>query len=330
MEKIRVGVLRGGTSPEYEVSLKTGASVLRHLPEHKYFPVDLLMTKNGTWHANGIPMEPAKISRKVDVVFNALHGEYGEDGKVQRLFETFGIPFTGSASLPSSLGMNKVLSKEIFQRAGILTPSYFSVSANRLREEMEHEDTFQFLLFEILGTVPLPMIAKPVSGGSSVGTYIIKDADDLVSATNELSETGWDILFEEFIEGREATCGVIDSFRGHEIYSLLPVEIRPSSDKTFFDYDAKYGGATQEICPGHFSERESVTIQNMAKLAHKVLRLRHYSRSDFIVTTNRIYMLEVNTLPGLTEESLLPKSLHAVGATLPEFLDHIVTLALRS
>ncbi|MFA5830965.1 MAG: D-alanine--D-alanine ligase [Candidatus Paceibacterota bacterium] len=330
MEKIRVGVLRGGTSPEYEVSLKTGASVLRHLSEHKYFPVDLLMTKDGMWHANGIPVEPAKISRKVDVVFNALHGEYGEDGKVQRIFEMFGIPFTGSASLPSSLGMNKVLSKEIFQRAGILTPSYFSVSGNRLREETEHNDTFQFLVFEILGIVPLPMIAKPVSGGSSVGTYIIKDAQDLVSAINELSETGWDILFEEFIEGREATCGVIDSFRGQDFYSLLPVEIRPASDKSFFDYDAKYGGGTQEICPGHFSERESATIQNMAKLAHKVLRLRHYSRSDFIVTPRRIYMLEVNTLPGLTEESLLPKSLHAIGATLPEFLDHIVNLALRS
>ncbi len=330
MEKIRVGVLRGGISPEYDVSLKTGDSVLRHLPEHKYFPVDLLMTKDGTLHANGLPTNLSKISRKVDIVFNALHGEYGEDGKVQKLFESFGIPFTGSASLPSSLGMNKVLSKEIFQKVGLLTPSYFSVSNKRLLEEMENEDTFQFLVFEILGVLPLPMIAKPVSGGSSVGTYIIENANELVDALTELSETGWDILFEEFIKGREATCGIVDAFRGQETYSLLPVEIRPASDKTFFDYDAKYGGGTQEIIPGNFSRKQSIDIQNMAKIAHKALRLRHYSRSDFMVTPEGVYILEVNTLPGLTGESLLPKSLHAVGSSLPEFLDHIVQLALRS
>lgn len=330
MEKIRVGVLRGGISPEYDVSLKTGDSVLRHLPEHKYHTVDLLMTKDGTLHANGLPTDLSKISRKVDVVFNALHGEYGEDGKAQRFFESFGIPFTGSASLPSSLGMNKVLSKEIFRKAGLLTPSYFSVSHKRLLEEMEDEDTFQFLVFEILGVLPLPMIAKPVSGGSSVGTYIIENANELVDALTQLSETGWDILFEEFIKGREATCGIIDSFRGQETYSLLPVEIRPASDKTFFDYDAKYGGGTQEIIPGNFSREQSVGIQNMAREAHKALRLRHYSRSDFMVTPEGIYILEVNTLPGLTGESLLPKSLHAIGSSLPEFLDHIVQLALRS
>jgi len=330
MEKIRVGVLRGGISPEYDVSLKTGDSVLRHLPEHKYHTVDLLMTKDGTLHANGLPTSLSKISRKVDVVFNALHGEYGEDGKVQKLFENFGIPFTGSASLPSSLGMNKVLSKEIFQKAGLLTPSYFSVSNKRLREEMKEEDTFQFLIFEILGVLPFPMIAKPVSGGSSVGTYLIENPDELVDVLAELAETEWDILFEEFIKGREATCGIIDAFRGQETYSLLPVEIRPASDKTFFDYDAKYGGGTQEIVPGNFSRKQSVDIQNMAKIAHKTLRLRHYSRSDFMVTPEGIYILEVNTLPGLTGESLLPKSLRAVGSSLPEFLDHIVGMALHS
>jgi D-alanine-D-alanine ligase len=329
MEKIRVGVLRGGTSPEYDVSLKTGDSVLRHLPEHKYLPVDLLMTKDGTWHANGMPTSLAKVSHKVDVVFNALHGEYGEDGKVQRLFENFGIPFTGSTSLPSSIGMNKVLSKQIFQNMGLKTPSYYSVSNKRLLEDMEHEDTLQLLIFEILGIIPLPLIAKPVSGGSSVGTYIIGDAKSLIDALYKLSKTGWDILFEEFVTGKEATCGVIDSFRGQDVYSLLPVEIRPASERTFFDYEAKYGGGTEEICPGNFTRRESDLIQNMAKLAHKALRLRHYSRSDFIVTPRGIYILEVNTLPGLTQESLLPKSLKAIGSSLPEFLDHIITLALH-
>ncbi|MCK9352248.1 MAG: ATP-grasp domain-containing protein [Candidatus Paceibacterota bacterium] len=337
MEKIRVGVLRGGTSSEYEVSLKTGDSVLRHLPEHKYFPVDILITKDGTWHIGGRPTDLPKVSRRVDVVFNALHGEYGEDGKVQRLFEHFSIPFTGSRALPSALGMNKTLSKEIFRKHGLKTAIHAVVSTERMRTDLEDDAALQFLVFEILGVVPLPLVAKPVSGGSSVGTFIVRNAKELLYVIEQFAKTdsgsaqliGTDIIFEEFIAGKEATCGVIDSFRGREHYSLLPVEIRPPAHKSFFDFESKYGGTSHEVCPGNFSRQESATLQNMAKLAHKALGLRHYSRSDFILGKDGIYILETNTLPGLTGESLLPKSLHAVGSNLPEFLDHVVTLAMK-
>ena len=329
MEKIRVGVLRGGMSSEYDVSLKTGDSVLRHLPEDKYFPVDILVTKDGTWHIGGRPTDLPKVSRRVDVVFNALHGEYGEDGKVQRLFECFGIPFTGSRSLPSAIGMNKALSKEIFRKHGLKTAIHAIIPAKRVREDFEDDDALQFLVYEILGVVPLPLVAKPVSGGSSVGTFLVHDANELLIALEYFAKTDWDVIFEEFIAGKEATCGVIDSFRGKDSYSLLPVEIRPPSHKTFFDYEAKYSGKSEEVVPGNFSREESATIQNMAKLAHQALGLRHYSRSDFIIGKDGIYILEINTLPGLTQESLFPKSLNAVGATLPEFLDHIVVLAMK-
>ena len=337
MEKIRVGVLRGGTSSEYNVSLKTGDSVLRHLPEHKYFPVDILVTKDGVWHIGGRPTDLPKVSRRVDVVFNALHGEYGEDGKVQRLFEHFGIPFTGSRALSSALGMNKALSKEIFRKHGLKTAVHDVISSCRMREDVKNNDTLAFLVFEILGVVPLPLIVKPVSGGSSVNTFKVHNAKELIGAIERLAKvapgstslTTGNILFEEFIEGKEATCGVIDSFRGQEAYSLLPVEIRPPTHKTFFDYEAKYSGSSKEVCPGNFTREESAKIQNMAKLAHKALGLRHYSRSDFILGKDGIYILETNTLPGLTDESLLPKSLQAVGSNLPEFLDHIIGLAMQ-
>lgn len=326
--KIRVGVLRGGISPEYDVSLKTGGAVLRHLSAEKYAPADLLITKDGQWHLNGRPADLPKISRNVDVIWNALHGEYGEDGKVSGLLDHFSIPYTGSKALPSALGMNKVLAKKFFVKAGIKTPAS-RVIENYGIEEAERERLARETAFDIFRTITPPWILKPISGGSSVGTQIIKTYPDLIQTLLAFAQSGTDMLLEEFIRGKEATCGVIDSFRGEEIYSLLPVEIRPASGRAFFDYEAKYGGDTEEIVPGNFSRDESIELQRLAALAHATLRLRHYSRSDFIVTPRGIYILETNTLPGLTESSLLPKSLHAVGSSLSEFLDHVITLALE-
>ncbi len=327
--QLRVGVLRGGVSPEYDISLRTGGTVLKHLPAEKYVPVDILITKDGQWHVGGRPADLPKVVRSVDVVWNALHGEYGEDGKVSRLLDHFSVPYTGSRALPSSLGMNKALAKEFFAKAEMKTP-LSRVIQNRGAGNTEERERFaRETAFEIYRTITPPWIMKPVSGGSSVGTYVVNSYPQLVESILALAESETDTLLEEFIRGKEATCGVIDSFRGKETYPLLPVEIRPAHHKTFFDYEAKYGGETEEIVPGNFSRNESAEIQRLAALAHRTLGLRHYSRSDFIVTPRGIYILETNTLPGLTESSLLPKSLFAVGSSLPEFLDHIITLALE-
>lgn len=315
-----VGVLRGGPSHEYEVSLKTGQSVLKNLPD-KYQPIDIFISKDGDWHIDGIVRKPVDALRSVDAIFNALHGQYGEDGQVQRLLEALHVPYTGSDSISSALGMHKVQAKEMFKKAGIKVPSHRVV----LREE-----SMQEVQREIFETMFLPLIVKPVSAGSSVGMAILFNYHDLPKAIEYAFLHGDLVMVEHYVRGREATCGVVENYRGSQHYALLPIEIIPPAKNKFFDYDAKYNGLTREFCPGNFSYEEKQKIEQAAILAHDVLGLRHYSRSDFILTPKGdVYILETNTLPGLTEESLLPKSLKAVGSDLPEFLDHTISLTLR-
>jgi D-alanine-D-alanine ligase len=320
MSKKKVGVLRGGPSSEYEVSLKSGKSVLDNL-SNKYEVLDIFISKDGVWHYQGVPIKPVDIFKKVDVIFNALHGAYGEDGTVQKILDQFSIPYTGSTALASAIGMNKVLSKKIYKNNNLKTPLHLTISKKNNNSSE---------IIKIFKSFPMPAIVKPVSGGSSVGTAIAKTLLELESAIDDALQYSDQALIEEFISGREATCGVVDNFRNELNYSLLPVEIRKPTDSAFFDYNAKYGGKSEEICPGNFTAVEKEMIQKIAKEAHKVLGLRHYSRSDFIIHPKRgIYILETNTLPGLTSESLLPKSLQAVGCSLSDFFDHLIKLALE-
>ena len=320
MTKKKVGVLRGGPSSEYEVSLKTGKSVIDNLAD-RHEVLDIFIDKEGVWHYLGLPIKPENIFKRVDVIFNALHGAYGEDGTVQTLLDTFGVPYTGSTALASAVGMNKVLSKKAYKNSKLKTPLHAVISK---------KDNLNVEVVKLFKSFPMPAVVKPVSGGSSVGTAIAKTLSDLETAVADALKYCDQALIEEFISGKEATCGVVDNFRNESIYSLIPVEIRKPSDSTFFDYKAKYSGKSQEICPGNFTAEEKKVIQEMAKEAHNALGLRHYSRSDFIINPRRgIYILETNTLPGLTSESLLPKSLQAVGCSLPDFLDHLIGLVLE-
>lgn len=318
MHKIRVGVIRGGPSNEYDVSLKTGATVLNNLPE-KYHVRDILIDRSGVWYMNGLPVTPHETLTHIDVAFNALHGNYGEDGKIQHIFESHGIPFTGSGSFASALGMNKYLSKEIYKKEKIKTPQ------SKLIESLAEVSKEAHKIFRAF---PLPVVIKPISSGSSVGVTIVKDFSSFEKAVRDAFEHSEAVLVEEFIKGREATCGVIDNFRDQKHYALPPIEIRPHGD-TFFDYAAKYQGKSDEIVPGNFSGAEKRELEALAIAAHKALGLRHYSRSDFIIHPKRgIFILETNTLPGLAQESLMPKALKAVGASISHFLDHIVQLAI--
>ena len=321
MSKIKVGVLRGGPSSEYEVSLKTGKSVIDNLPE-QYEALDIFISKDGTWHYSGTPMEPQHVFKKVDVIFNALHGTYGEDGVVQKLMDQFSIPYTGSTALASAVGMNKVLSKKVYNNFNIKTPIH-TLIIKGCDISLESARVFK--------TFPMPAVVKPHCSGSSVGVSIVQTLPELENAIYKALDYSDTAIVEEFIAGREATCGVIDGFRNQEVYSLLPIEIGKSKESTFYDYDAKYISDTQEIiCPGNFTAEEKKNIQEMAIKAHQALGLRHYSRSDFMIHPRRgVYILETNTLPGLTDHSLVPKSLVAIGSSLPEFLDHLITLALK-
>jgi D-alanine-D-alanine ligase len=319
MTKLRVGVLRGGPSNEYDVSLQTGAAILKHLPE-QFHAHDIFISKDGTWHRDGFVKTPDKALKHLDVVFNGLHGHYGEDGKVQKILDHHGIPYTGSGAFASALGMNKVLSKVAFEKHGIRTPQCIVVRKSDNREEKISQAQHQFIL---------PVVVKPAMSGSSVGVTIVKNFHHLEEALARAFAHSHTALIEEFIRGKESTCGVVEGLRGERIYTLLPVEIVPPKEQEFFDYDAKYSGKSQELYPGRFSEAESREIQRLAKLVHEVMGLRHYSRTDMIVTPTRgVYVLEVNTLPGLTPQSLLPQSLQAVGVTFKDFLQHLILQAL--
>lgn len=320
MQRIRVAILRGGPSNEYEVSLNTGSTVLKNIPEDAYEPQDIYISREGIWHRNGLPSDIPSILAHTDVVFNALHGHYGEDGKVQHILEIHKIPFTGSGSFSSALAMNKVMTKEIYKKNGIRTPQYAI-----LDDKSSVSEEKLLSLFKIF---PLPMVIKPVSSGSSVGVYVVKDFNSFSDAVRQAFNHDSSVMIEEYIKGTESTVGVIDNFRDENIYALPPIEIRPKSH--FFDYSSKYEeGGSEEIVPATFSYEIKAELERMAKEMHKSLDLKHYSRSDFIITPRgKIYALETNTLPGLTETSLVPKALKAVGSSLSHFIDHLLKLAL--
>jgi D-alanine-D-alanine ligase len=315
-----VGVLRGGPSREYEVSLKSGASVLEALDKEKYEPRDIFISKSGEWHSHGRAQSPEKALAGVDVAFNAMHGEYGEDGRVQRELDMLGVPYTGSGSLASAIAYNKQHTKDVLRRHGVKVP-------HGLVLEPAKEGEIDALARRLFRTFPHPAIVKPVAGGSSHGAYMADSYHALEQALEQAAAVSPQILIEEFIPGREATVGVLDHFRGERAYALMPVEIIPPPHKPFFTHDVKYTGETTERVPGNFTDKEKNELEAIAKKVHESLELSHYSRSDFILSKRGIYFLEVNTLPGLTEESLLPKALKAVGSSLSAFLDHVLSLA---
>jgi D-alanine-D-alanine ligase len=195
--------------------------------------------------------------------------------------------------------------------------------------EPPEDGDLERVAFELFRSFPHPAVVKPVRGGSSVGTTVVDNYHALAWALGRALEAAPKALLEEYIRGTEATVGVIDDFRGERTYGLFPIEIVPPPSSRFFDYEAKYSGQSIERVPGNFSPAQKEVLVRAAKAVHEGLGLEHYSRSDFIVSRRGIYFLEVNTLPGLTEESLLPKALHAVGAKLSHFLDHIINLAKR-
>ena len=331
---IRVGVMRGGPSSEYEVSLNTGGNVLSHLRgdkmNNKYTPVDIFIDREGYIHINGRPATFENISDNVDVVFNALHGDYGEDGKVQQMLEQWKIPYTGSGPFASALGYNKVLAKEQFSKLGIKTPQFIIYKKNQENAASTFTQASDQAR-DVWSKMGPPWVVKPVSSGSSVGVKVCKTFPELVEAFEIAMEDNSDLLIEEMIEGKEATVPVIEKFRGQGMYVLPPIEIRVPKNKVFFDYEVKYGESSTEaeICPGNFSRDEKDELIRLASLIHTGLNLDHYSRSDFIIHPKKgIYALEVNTLPGLSDASLTPKALSVVGSSMPEFIDHVLTLAL--
>lgn len=317
-----VGVLRGGPSREHEVSLKSGAAMLANLPEEQYLARDIYIDRQGVWHDRGRPTTPERVLRQLDVALLPLHGEYGETGEVQQLLERFGVPYTGANAYGSHLAMHKVIAKSHAREAGLLTPDFYLIERV---EDAERQAS------EVIRNLHQPVVVKPLGWGSSVGVSIVDGYVSVLAAITQLfAEGAMGVFVEERISGREATAGVVEGLRGEALYSLPVVEIIPPAEAGFFAAHVKYNGTTREICPGNFTRVEAEELQRMAKVMHRTLQQRHYSRSDFIVTPKGIYYLETNSAAavGLTPESLLPKSIAAIGVSFRDFLTHLVNLAL--
>jgi D-alanine-D-alanine ligase len=321
MHRTRVAVLRGGMSDEYSVSLATGASVLRQIDTDRFNPIDVTITRTGEWLVGGYERYPENILPVVDVVFNALHGTFGEDGTVQRLLDRYCVPYTGSKAFPSSVAIHKALTKDSLKHTGIKMAPHVTVS----RKARKDIPRIASRIADVFGPT---YFIKPVASGSSVGTMMVKNPLLLSQALNDALEHYDEVIVEPRIIGREATCGVIERYRNEELYALPPIEIVPPAHAEYFDNTVKYNDTTDEICPGRFSRSEKNEIERVAKIVHESLGLSQYSRSDFIITNDGVYFLEVNTLPGLTQQSLLPKAIDAVGGTYSGFITHLLTDAL--
>ena len=259
-----------------------------------------------------------EICRAADVVFIALHGMNGEDGRVQATFEMLGIPYTGSGYLGAAMTMDKMITKQMLKPHGVPMPDwhYYRNVAGK------SEKALQEAIAAIEQEINVPCVVKTPTGGSSVGVVIVRDREELGDAIRECLRYGQDLLIEDYIEGREFTCGV---FRGK---ALPSVEIAPKT--RFYDYSNKYvAGATEEICPGRCTGEVEEKMHKISEFVHKEMGLSTYSRSDYIVTSdNRVYFLEVNTLPGMTPTSLVPQEAAQVGISYEELCEQIVEDAL--
>jgi len=308
MGKINIALLSGGISSEREVSLSGGYQVYDALDKEKYeiFRYDPATDLN----------KLVGDAETIDAALLILHGPYGEDGTVQGLLDLLDIPYQGAGVLGSAIAMNKLASKRLYRQAGIPIPAYLSFSKG---DKVD--------LAFCVETLGLPIVVKPVSAGSSVGMTIVKDQKDLSAAMAKAFDQDETILLEEYIRGLELTCAVLGN---REIEALPVIEILPGEGHEFFDYEAKYiAGLTQEICPARIDDSVRKKVQEYAISAHKTLFLKGYSRTDMILSDRGVFVLETNTIPGMTETSLLPRAARVAGYSFSQLLDRLIELSME-
>lgn len=298
MKKLKIAVLMGGPSTEREVSLRSGTAVANALMAAgaKVVPIDI---KDSAF----------TMPTNVDVAFLALHGTFGEDGTLQRMLENGGITYTGSGPEASARAFDKIAAKKAFLAAGISTPKYEVF-------DRAHTD------LQRLAQLGFPLVVKPSRQGSSVGISIVQEAGDLQEACRIAWHYDDHLLVEQFIPGRELTVGILDG------RALPVIEIRPKHD--FFTYEAKYTkGRTDYLVPAPLDKNIESQVKSLALRAHDSLGCRDFSRVDLILSENgEPLILEVNTVPGFTETSLVPKAAHAAGIEFPDLCSRLVHLAM--
>jgi len=279
MKKLTIALLSGGLSPERPVSISGGDQVYKALNKEKY---------------NIIRYDPktdlpqlVNDAGKIDAALLILHGEYGEDGTIQGMLDLLGIPYQGSGVLGSATAMNKLASKTVYKQNNIPTPQFIIYNQDDNKNSKINQDI-------IINKLGLPMVVKPVVGGSSIGMTIANSKEDLTCAFELAFKHNNTILLEKYIKGVELTCGVIGN---NHIDALPVVEIIPGNKHAFFDYEAKYkAGATKEICPARINKEITAKVQHYAVMSHNALFCRGYSRTDMILDGDDIYVLETNTI----------------------------------
>ena len=308
MSKRVIALLSGGISSEREVSLSSGNQVFEALDKTRY---EVLRYDPQT----DLPRLVVDAGR-IDAALIILHGPYGEDGTVQGLLDLLDIPYQGAGVLGSAVAMNKLAAKRLYAEAGLLMPPYCIVKRGVLPE-----------LGGCVQHLGLPMVVKPVSGGSSIGIAVVDTVEALRDAVTEAFRFDNRVMLEKYIQGTEITGAVL----GNEEPQALPlIEIVPGEGHIFFNYQAKYtAGETSEICPARISEPLTAAAQRVAVQAHEALFCRGYSRTDMIVQQDKIFVLETNTIPGMTATSLFPQAAAKAGLDFPRLLDRLIELSLE-
>ena len=296
---MKIGVVMGGISAERDVSLNTGKQILENLDKNKYELVPIPIDSES---------ELIDSIKSIDFAFIALHGKFGEDGRIQAMLECLGIPFSGCGVLASAMCMDKNISKKLFIADGIKTPQWLIV---------KDENKIDYSIIDNMG---YPVIVKPNSGGSSIGTLLAYSKEQLKEGVKEALKYDNEIMIEEYIKGEEITCCILNG-------ELLPViSIVPKSE--FFNYSSKYdkGGAEEKIIqlPKAIGEK----VEEISLKCWNTFKLKVYARVDMIIKNGEAYVLEINTLPGMTESSLFPKSAEAYGLSFSQLLDRIIKYSL--
>jgi len=307
-KKLSVALLAGGTSSERDISLKGGDQVYAALDKEKYHV--------GRYDPQSDIPRLFADAPHIDVALVILHGANGEDGTIQGLLDLLNIPYQCSGPLGSAVAMNKLASKKLYEAADLPVPAYMGMTR---RASVDAADC--------AARIGLPLVVKPASSGSSIGMSIVRTADALPKALDIAFASDETVLIEEYISGIEITGGVL----GNDSLEALPiVEIVPASHHEYFNFTAKYtAGETREICPARISGALTQQAQNLAVKAHRALFCNGCSRTDMILRKDRIYVLETNTIPGMTPASLLPLAAETLGMSFGQLLDRLIELGIE-
>lgn len=320
MKKINLAVLTGGSASEKEISLKSAQVVMDSIPKEKYniFKVDISTLpwkaqQNDTYYdVNFQYFFIDELNIKFDAAFIAIHGTPAEDGKLQGYFDLLDIPYSACSVLASAITFDKDITKQLLKDVGPKQAKSVLITNT------------QYDLAEIEASIPLPLFVKPNKNGSSYGVSKVKDYKDLEVAIKHALSYDDEVLVEEFIDGSEIASGILE--RNGKLIALPLTEIKTTNE--FFDYEAKYLGKSEEITPAPISKELTKKCQEYTKLIYRKLKLSGAVRVDYFLVEDDFYLLEVNTIPGLSKESLLPQQAKAHGFTLGEFFDIILTEAI--